>query len=106
MACVTMPPLECPHWNAPIGQIWSMKNADSNPNLVLITPGTLAKSAVYAMAPVNNGGSEAGDVWDRPAWVGRHPPPQGLIHLRPPTPRNKFQLVHMTNWNFLVRLRR
>lgn len=43
-------------YNAATGQIWSMQNEDGNPNLVLITPGTLAKSAVYSVASVNNGG--------------------------------------------------
>ena len=43
-------------YNAATGQIWSMQNEDGNPNLVLITPGTLAKSAIYTVASVNNGG--------------------------------------------------
>ena len=52
-------------YNAATGQVWSMQNEDANANLVLITPGTLAKSAVYTAASVNNGGG-----FDDVAFVG------------------------------------
>jgi hypothetical protein len=38
------------------GLLWSMQNEDANPNLVLINPGTLAKSSVYSFSAVPHGG--------------------------------------------------
>jgi hypothetical protein len=38
------------------GKLWSMQNEDANPNLVLITPGTLAKSPVFAFGATPHGG--------------------------------------------------
>jgi len=52
-------------YNAATGQIWSMQNEDGNTTLVLIAPGTLAKSPVYTVGSVNNGGG-----FDDIAFVG------------------------------------
>jgi hypothetical protein len=38
------------------GKLWSMQNEDANPNLVLITPGTLAQSPVFTFSAVPHGG--------------------------------------------------
>jgi hypothetical protein len=38
------------------GKLWSIQNEDANTNVVLITPGTLAKSQVFAAPSVNGGG--------------------------------------------------
>ena len=38
------------------GKLWSMQNEDANPNMVLITPGSLAKSTVYSYSSVPQGG--------------------------------------------------
>jgi hypothetical protein len=38
------------------GMLWSMQNEDMNPNLVLIMPGTLAKSSVYTFSAIPHGG--------------------------------------------------
>ena len=37
-------------------KIWALQNEDANANLVLVTPGTLAKSAAMPIAPVNGAG--------------------------------------------------
>ena len=38
------------------GKIWALQNEDANTNLVLMTPGTLAKSVPISIASVNGGG--------------------------------------------------
>jgi hypothetical protein len=38
------------------GMLWSMQNEDANGNLVLITPGTLAKSSVFSYSAAPHGG--------------------------------------------------
>jgi hypothetical protein len=38
------------------GLLWSMQNEDANPNLVLINPGTLAKSSVFSFSAIPHGG--------------------------------------------------
>ena len=43
-------------YDATTGKIWALQNEDANSNLVLITPGTLAKSAPIALTSVNGGG--------------------------------------------------
>ena len=43
-------------YNAATNQIWATQNEDANPNLVLIAPGTLAKSAPITLTSVNGGG--------------------------------------------------
>jgi hypothetical protein len=43
-------------YDAANGKIWSLQNEDANTNLVLITPGTLAKSAAIPISSVNHGG--------------------------------------------------
>jgi hypothetical protein len=43
-------------FDAATNQIWATQNEDANPNLVLITPGTLAKSPVITLNSVNGGG--------------------------------------------------
>ena len=43
-------------YDAATGKIWALQNEDANSNLVLITPGTLAKSAPIALTSVNGGG--------------------------------------------------
>ncbi len=43
-------------YDAATHQIWSLQNEDANANLVLVTPGTLAKSAPISVASVNGGG--------------------------------------------------
>jgi hypothetical protein len=43
-------------YNAATNQIWATQNEDANPNLVLITPGTFAKSAPITLTSVNGGG--------------------------------------------------
>jgi YD repeat-containing protein len=43
-------------YNAATNQIWATQNEDGKSNLVLITPGTLAKSAVIPLSSVNGGG--------------------------------------------------
>jgi hypothetical protein len=42
-------------YDAANGKIWSMQNEDANTNLVLITPGTLAKSAPINLPSLNAG---------------------------------------------------
>ena len=43
-------------YDAATNQIWALQNEDANANLVLVTPGTLAKSAPISIASVNGGG--------------------------------------------------
>ncbi len=43
-------------YDAAANQIWALQNEDANSNLVLVTPGTLAKSAPISVASVNGGG--------------------------------------------------
>jgi hypothetical protein len=43
-------------YNAATNQIWSIQNEDANTNLVLITPGTLAKGPAMNLNSVNGGG--------------------------------------------------
>lgn len=43
-------------YNPVTNQIWSMQNEDGNTNVVLITPGSLAKSAPIALTAVNGSG--------------------------------------------------
>jgi hypothetical protein len=43
-------------YDAATKQIWALQNEDANANLVLVTPGTLAKSAAIPIASVNGGG--------------------------------------------------
>jgi hypothetical protein len=43
-------------YDAATKEIWALQNEDTNSNLVLITPGTLAKSAPIALTSVNGGG--------------------------------------------------
>ena len=43
-------------YDAATKQIWALQNEDANSNLVLVTPGTLAKSAAIPIASVNGGG--------------------------------------------------
>jgi hypothetical protein len=43
-------------YDASTGQIWAIQNEDANTNVVLITPGTLAKSAPISLTSVNGGG--------------------------------------------------
>ena len=43
-------------YDAATKQIWALQNEDANANLVLVTPGTLAKSAPISIASVNGGG--------------------------------------------------
>ena len=43
-------------YDAATNQIWALQNEDANSNLVLVTPGTLAKSAPISVASVNGGG--------------------------------------------------
>jgi hypothetical protein len=43
-------------YDATTHQIWALQNEDANSNLVLVTPGTLAKSAPIPIASVNGGG--------------------------------------------------
>lgn len=38
------------------GQLWALQNEDANPNLVLITPATLAKSAPFSFSATPHGG--------------------------------------------------
>ena len=38
------------------GQLWALQNEDANPNLVLITPGSLAKSQPYSFSAATHGG--------------------------------------------------
>lgn len=52
------------------GKLWSMQNEDANPNLVLITPGTLAQSSTYTFSAVpHNGGYDDGVFVDGKAFV-------------------------------------
>lgn len=43
-------------YDAATNQIWALQNEDANANLVLVTPGTLPKSAPISIASVNGGG--------------------------------------------------
>jgi len=43
-------------YDATSGQIWALQNEDANANLVLMTPGTLVKSAPYVFTPAAHGG--------------------------------------------------
>ena len=43
-------------YDASTNQIWAIQNEDGNANLVLVTPGSLAKSAPIALSSVNGGG--------------------------------------------------
>ena len=43
-------------YDAATKQIWALQNEDANSNLVLVMPGTLAKSAAIPIASVNGGG--------------------------------------------------
>lgn len=38
------------------GQLWSIQNEDANPNLVLVNPGTLAKSSVFSFSAAPHSG--------------------------------------------------
>jgi hypothetical protein len=46
-------------YDAATNQIWALQNEDANANLVLITPGTLAKSAPISLTSVNPGPNNA-----------------------------------------------
>jgi len=43
-------------YDAATNQLWALQNEDANTNLVLLTPGTLAKSAAISITSVNGGG--------------------------------------------------
>jgi hypothetical protein len=43
-------------YDAATGQLWALQNEDSNPNLVLINPTTLAKSQAYSIPNPHGGG--------------------------------------------------
>jgi hypothetical protein len=43
-------------YDAATHQIWALQNEDANANLVLVAPGTLAKSAPISIGSVNGGG--------------------------------------------------
>lgn len=43
-------------YDAASGQLWALQNEDANPNLVLITPGSLAKSQPYSFSATPHGG--------------------------------------------------
>ena len=52
-------------YDAATGKLWAIQNEDANPNLVLITPGSLAKSAPYTFGAASHGGG-----YDDVAFVG------------------------------------
>jgi hypothetical protein len=43
-------------YDAAAGQLWALQNEDANPNLVLITPSTLAQSAPFSFSATLHGG--------------------------------------------------
>jgi hypothetical protein len=43
-------------YDAATNQLWALQNEDANVNLVLVTPGTPAKSAPISIGSVNGGG--------------------------------------------------